>query len=132
VLRYFIGQYRQRTIKMLNLHGQGDLTDAQYRQELHSDLLAIEVLIAEQPFAVTETAPTHFDGAVWAYLYAVRQSWAQLPAAVQAVPAVALALNSKVLGAYRDRLTAVFFPDHDAVAAAFAKNRSASQSFLKQ
>lgn len=68
VMRPVVAGMRRRIIKMLNLHGHGDLTDEQYHQELFDDVRAIEQLLSTNRFAVSDDVPTHYDAAVYGWL----------------------------------------------------------------
>lgn len=98
---------RPRLIATLNLHGQGDLTDAQYHAEFLADVKAIESQLTTQKFAVSDEKPTVADCSVFAWLQNV--VWCARQGI--ACPAVDYAAHSSVINAYLGRMEGLLYPD---------------------
>jgi glutathione S-transferase len=125
ILRIALRQQRKGVIEMLNLHGYGDLTDAQYQQEFLADVQAVERLLltasssipygdgtaaeTKEPaigWAVGTLKPTRYDACVYAMLTSLMMP--DLPRAQ--CPALSYVAGSAVFKAFLERFEAAMGP----------------------
>jgi hypothetical protein len=102
VVEFFLKRFRTTVITMLNLHGHGDLTDAQYQKEFLADIKTVEQLLSQSQFAVADM-PTQYDATVYAWLKS-GLLLSDVPRGFS--PAVAYAAASPVFQAYLQRVDA--------------------------
>jgi len=98
---FFVSGMRTRTIKMLNLHGYGDLTDEQYQQVFLEDVKAVEDFLTRSTFAVSDS-PSRFDCTVYAWVKMLVME--DVPR--DGCPAVAYAVGSATIATYIARVEA--------------------------
>lgn len=104
VMRFFVRSLRRKAIALLNLVGEGDLTDVQYHSEFEKDVCALETFLGDGPF-LFGARTTSYD----ACLYGLAKNLVAM-ADVLPCPALKRAAEGK-LGLFVDRMDLTLFPD---------------------
>ena len=99
---------RNPAIDMLNTHGQGDLSQAEFHAEFLEDVKTVEGMVAETgAFIVTADAPSRYDATVYSILNIIRVA----EAIKDDAPGAQYVTNSRVLQDYLRRMDHMCFPD---------------------
>lgn len=108
IAKFFVRSLRSNMIDLLNKHGQGDLTEEQFRQEWMRDISSLEVFLGDKPFFFGDR-PSSYDCAAYGYL-AIAIVIADL------IPCAELTrIRDGPLGKFTKRMEAAAFPDLDTI-----------------